>query len=138
MRDRQRAILQFHELPDLDGNMLHTPNPNNALPGGQTMSLPFAPKQGGMSALETLAEVSRQHLDMSGKRTPKDKRNSSQHPTVIQNGNYLDEFLVQDDRPDEPVSMAERIGTCLCRIDSSRVQLAPWDQMSYTGILWRR
>ncbi|KAF2199879.1 hypothetical protein GQ43DRAFT_419298 [Delitschia confertaspora ATCC 74209] len=94
LRDRQRAILQFHELPDL---------PETSQPmGGQPMNLPFAPKQ-GMSALETLAEVSRQHLDLSGKRGPGKGRPPSPPPnSALHHGALMDEFIVQDDRPDGP------------------------------------
>lgn len=53
---------------------------------GQNMRLPYAPSK-QLSALETLAEVSRQHLDLSGKRV-QDKHG------------LLDEFLVHDDRPE--------------------------------------
>lgn len=100
LRDRQRAILQFHELPDLPENMANIANTAGQAQNGQTMNLPFAPKQ-GMSALETLAEVSRQHLDLSGKRGPgKSRRKSSPRSNGLQNGALLDEFLVQDDRPE--------------------------------------
>jgi hypothetical protein len=106
-RDRQRAAMQFNELPlpetlsDGMSHMLAAPNQPHA---GQTMNLPFAPKQ-GMSALETLAEVSR-HMDMSGKRmpakqrpkTPQQHQQQQQHHGEHQG--FLDEFLVQDDRPE--------------------------------------
>jgi hypothetical protein len=68
---------------------------------GQTMNLPFAPSKQGLSALETLAEVSRragQHLDLSGKRAPAQQRKSPA-PQHDYNGGSLDEFLV-DDRPE--------------------------------------
>ncbi|KAF2496347.1 hypothetical protein BU16DRAFT_509318 [Lophium mytilinum] len=111
MRDRRRAILQFHELPD-DGNMAPTTTSPNQHQGGQTMNLPFAPKQGAMSALETLAEVSRQRLDMTGTRTPdKGRRQSSPRAVGTQTGNYMDEFIVQDDRPEEAGGMVERNDT---------------------------
>ncbi|OCK80616.1 hypothetical protein K432DRAFT_382024 [Lepidopterella palustris CBS 459.81] len=100
LRDRQRAILQFHELPDLPENMAHAANASSQGQNGQTMSLPFAPKQ-GMSALETLAEVSRQHLDLSDKHAPGGSRSkSSPRMNGMHNGGLLDEFLVQDDRPE--------------------------------------
>lgn len=76
------------------------------------MNLPFAPKQ-GMSALETLAEVSRQHLDLSGKRGPgKARRKSSPRSSTAHHGALLDEFLVQDDRPEgvDNVSGSDRHG----------------------------
>ncbi|KAF2706689.1 hypothetical protein K504DRAFT_470750 [Pleomassaria siparia CBS 279.74] len=78
LRDRQRALMQFHDLPlpalDLPDHMAQlAPALGHAHHGGHTMNLPFAPKQ-GMSALETLAEVSRQHLDLSGTRMPGKQR----------------------------------------------------------------
>jgi hypothetical protein len=101
LRDRQRAILQFHDLPaelpdlsQLGGSAPHQPH------HGPPMNLPFAPAKQAMSALETLAEVSRQHLEervggkQRGKTPPPPPLNhSSSH------GALLDEFLV-DDRPD--------------------------------------
>jgi hypothetical protein len=65
---------------------------------GQTLNLPFAPSKQGLSALETLAEVSRQHLDLSGKRVPPQHPRSAP-PQHQYNGGGLDEFLV-DDRPE--------------------------------------
>ncbi|KAF2266943.1 hypothetical protein CC78DRAFT_491385 [Lojkania enalia] len=104
IRDRQRAILQFHELPDLPPDSMAAQIAS--LPqNGQTMNLPFASAKQGMSALETLAEVSRQHLDLSGKRVPgKHRRKSPQPPSLQPNnaqGAFLDEFLIQDDRPED-------------------------------------
>lgn len=75
------------------------------------MNLPFAPSKQGLSALETLAEVSRRHLDLSDKRVPP-KQGHQQHqhqqhqqrlhmqPLVHDGGNHDFDFLV-DDRPDE-------------------------------------
>jgi hypothetical protein len=96
LQDRQRALLQMHELPIPD-HMAQTANANAPGPSpmqhGQKMNLPFAPKQ--LSALETLAEVSRQHLDLSGKRKqPSQAHNNTSHAGL------LEEFLIQDDRPD--------------------------------------
>lgn len=105
LRDRQRALLQFHELP-LPDNMAqavaHEPGPVH---NGQKVKYPFAPAK-GLSALETLAEVSRQHLDLSGKR-PIEQQHQHQHqhqrgppPQVHHNaghGELLDEWI-QDDR----------------------------------------
>lgn len=107
VRDRQRAILQFHELPDL-------PDVTQQ-PGGQSMSLPFAPKQ-GMSALETLAEVSRQRLDLSGQQGPDKGRSKSPPPQSGLHNGSLDEFLVQDDRPENAdlSVMTDRSGESLC------------------------
>ncbi|KAH7130763.1 hypothetical protein B0J11DRAFT_549003 [Dendryphion nanum] len=102
LRDRQRAILQFHDLPaDLPDMAMA------AMPGqthnGPSMNLPFAPSKQGMSALETLAEVSRQQLDLSGARGT-GKQRMTPPPQHMHGGNthggLLDEFLVQDDRPD--------------------------------------
>jgi len=101
LRDRQRAILQFHELPDFaaDATALAP-----SAPGQPPMNVPFSASP-GMSALETLAEVSRQHLDLSGKRPVAKGRSRSPQPppnTNLHNGGMLDvtEFIVQDDRPE--------------------------------------
>lgn len=74
------------------------------------MNLPFAPSKQGMSALETLAEVSRQHLDLSGKHIPGKQRKSPPPPPHQQQqqqmstggsqGPSFEEFLIQDDRPE--------------------------------------
>lgn len=97
LRDRQRALLQFHELPDLPDLSMSASGPMQ-MHNGQTMNLPFAPSKQGLSALETLAEVSRQHLDLSGKRVSTQQRKSPP-PQHHYNGGGLDEFLV-DDRPE--------------------------------------
>ncbi|KAF1951474.1 hypothetical protein CC80DRAFT_496082 [Byssothecium circinans] len=71
---------------------------NAPIADGQTLNLPFAPSKQGLSALETLAEVSRRHLHLSDKRLP-----AQQQPQPLTNdgGSHHDfEFLV-DDRPDE-------------------------------------
>ncbi|KAF1840706.1 uncharacterized protein K460DRAFT_346889 [Cucurbitaria berberidis CBS 394.84] len=100
LRDRQRALLQFHELP-LPENMTQTqttdaPGPSQ-MQNGQKMNLAFAPSK-QLSALETLAEVSRQHLDLSGKRMPeKQPLHGHNHQS---HAGLLDEFLIQDDRPE--------------------------------------
>jgi hypothetical protein len=72
----------------------HAPRQN-----GPAMNLSFAPSK-PLSALETLAEVSRQHMDLSGQRVP------DKHPSHAQNHvsqapllDGVEEFLV-DDRPD--------------------------------------
>jgi hypothetical protein len=100
MQDRQRALLQMHELPIPD-NMAQTASTNtpgqSQMQHGQKMNLPFAPSK-QLSALETLAEVSRQHLDLSGKRMA-DKQPSQAHNNASHAG-LLDEFLIQDDRLD--------------------------------------
>ncbi|KAJ4354452.1 uncharacterized protein N0V89_006189 [Didymosphaeria variabile] len=121
LRDRQRALLQIHELPDLPALTQPTTSPMHA---GQAMNLPFAPSKQGLSALETLAEVSRQHLNLSGKRVaPKQRQDppaqqqqpqrhqaqqhvQQQHPHSHV-GNIHDhhqglfeEYLVHDDRPE--------------------------------------
>jgi hypothetical protein len=83
--------MQFHELPDV----AETPQSSS----GQSINLPFTPKQ-GMSALETLAEVSRQHLDLSGNRAPEKGQSKSPPASAAIHNGGLDEFIVQDDRPD--------------------------------------
>ncbi|KAH7385759.1 hypothetical protein BKA66DRAFT_608549 [Pyrenochaeta sp. MPI-SDFR-AT-0127] len=98
LRDRQRALLQFHELP-LPDNMAQTANTNgpSQMLNGQKINLPFAPSK-QLSALETLAEVSRQHLDLTGKRMP--EKQSSQGHNHTSHAGLLEEFLIQDDRPE--------------------------------------
>ncbi|KAL5116726.1 hypothetical protein ACEQ8H_005338 [Pleosporales sp. CAS-2024a] len=97
LRDRQRALLQFHELPVPD-TMAQTSTASGTAPlqNAPKMSLPFAPSK-QLSALETLAEVSRQHLDLTGQRMP-DKQ-PAQNNNHVSHAGLLDEFLV-DDRPD--------------------------------------
>jgi hypothetical protein len=97
LRDRQRALLQFHELP-LPDNMAHTSAASGPaqLQSGPKLNLPFAPSK-QLSALETLAEVSRQHLDLSGQRMP-DKQ-PLQNNSNVSHAGLLDEFLI-DDRSD--------------------------------------
>ncbi|KAF2735236.1 hypothetical protein EJ04DRAFT_492078 [Polyplosphaeria fusca] len=106
IRDRQHAVLQLHGLPDLPENMAHMATPPQ---NGQTMNLPFAPAKQSMSALETLAEVSRQHLDLSGKRVPASKRRKTPPPTNASTAGTheaFDEFLV-DDRIEHPHAMSQ-------------------------------
>ncbi|USP74401.1 hypothetical protein yc1106_01675 [Curvularia clavata] len=103
LQDRQRALLQMHELP-LPDNMTQTANTNAPGPSqiqhGQKMNLPFVPSK-QLSALETLAEVSRQHLDLSGKRMAEKQPSQTQHThNNTSHAGLLDEFLIQDDRPD--------------------------------------
>lgn len=91
------------------------------------MNLPFTPSKQGLSALETLAEVSRQHLNLSGKRVPPRQRkeapvqqqhphhqsqqHAQQHQHQAHVGSFQDhsqglfeEYLVHDDRPDTDLS----------------------------------
>jgi hypothetical protein len=98
LRDRQRALLQFHELP-LPDNMAQTSTANAPaqVQNGSKMSLPYAPSK-QLSALETLAEVSRQHLDLSGQRMP-EKQQQQQANNHVSHAGLLDEFLI-DDRSD--------------------------------------
>jgi hypothetical protein len=96
LRDRQRALLQFHELP-LPDNMAQTAavNAPTMVQNVPKMNLPYAPSK-QLSALETLAEVSRQHLDLSGQRMPEKQQS---HPNNVSHAGLLDEFLI-DDRSD--------------------------------------
>jgi hypothetical protein len=98
LRDRQRALLQFHELP-LSDNMAQTSTANAPaqVQNGPKMNLPYAPSK-QLSALETLAEVSRQHLDLSGQRMP-EKQQQQQTNNHVSHAGLLDEFLI-DDRSD--------------------------------------
>jgi hypothetical protein len=98
LRDRQRALLQFHELPPLPDNMAQTAvaNAPAQVQNGPKMNLPYAPSK-QLSALETLAEVSRQHLDLSGQRMP--EKQQSQPNNNVSHAGLLDEFLI-DDRSD--------------------------------------
>ncbi|PVI08576.1 hypothetical protein DM02DRAFT_665891 [Periconia macrospinosa] len=109
LRDRQRALLQQHDFPDLPLPDLTLP-PNQPAQNGQTINLPFAPSKQGLSALETLAEVSRRHLDLSDKRAPARQGQQQQQqqklqiqPLIHEGTNHDFEFLV-DDRPDEDAS----------------------------------
>ncbi|KAF9696149.1 hypothetical protein EKO04_006097 [Ascochyta lentis] len=102
LRDRQRALLQFHELP-LPDNMAQTvANAPGPVHNGQKVNLSFTPSK-QLSALETLAEVSRQHLDLSGKRPIEQQQQQHQRgqpPQIHHNtghGELLDEWI-QDDR----------------------------------------
>ena len=98
LRDRQRAALQFHELPDLPDMSQLGPAPGS-VQNGPTMNLPFAPSKQGMSALETLAEVSRQRLDLSVQGKPTAKTPPPLPNAPSSQGGLLDEFLIQDERP---------------------------------------
>ena len=102
LRDRQRAVLQFHDLPADLPDMAQGANAPVHTQAGPIMNLPFAPAKEGMSALETLAEVSRQHLDLSGKRMPPKQTRRTPPPQINghNHGAFLDEFIIQDDRPD--------------------------------------
>lgn len=62
------------------------------------MNLPFAPSK-QLSALETLAEVSRQHLDLSGQRMPDKQQVQHNHNNHVTHAGLLEEFLI-DDRSD--------------------------------------
>lgn len=76
-----------------------------------------------MSALETLAEVSRQHLDLSGKRIQgKQRRKTPPPPSNLasNHGALLDEFLIQDDRPD-----GTDLGTMSQNMDASTAPALP-------------
>lgn len=104
----------MHELPDLPA----LSQPSTGPIQGQTMNLPFTPSKQGLSALETLAEVSRQHLNLSGKRvapkrkTPPAQQQHPHHQVQHQhqqahlggfhdsNQGLFEEYLVHDDRPD--------------------------------------
>ncbi|KAF1936555.1 hypothetical protein EJ02DRAFT_459433 [Clathrospora elynae] len=101
LQDRQRAVLHMHELPlpDHMAPTVHMNGLHSQMPNGHSMNLPFAPSK-QLSALETLAEVSRQHLDLSGKRMA-EKQPAQVHSNTSHAG-LLEEFLIQDDRPDGP------------------------------------
>lgn len=87
-------------MPENMQTVQNAPGPMN---NGQKVNLPFTPSK-QLSALETLAEVSRQHLDLSGKR-PVDQQQQHQQrgplPQQVQHhtghGELLDEWI-QDDR----------------------------------------
>ncbi|KAK4996790.1 hypothetical protein LTR60_007801, partial [Cryomyces antarcticus] len=103
MKDRQRALLQLHELPDLGDNQSGLVNATtNGTANGQTMVLPYPPNH-AMSALETLAEVSRQHLDLSGKliNAPANGFNG-RRLSAMSDGTHMelnpDDFLVQHEK----------------------------------------
>ncbi|KAI9798485.1 MAG: hypothetical protein M1833_004751 [Piccolia ochrophora] len=76
LRDRQRALLQLHELPDIDNADAPRGTRKSrdaeelvkeAIARGEKVDLPITTRN--WTALETLAEVSRQ-IDLSEKRTP--------------------------------------------------------------------
>jgi hypothetical protein len=76
-----------------------TANGPTQVQNGPTMNLPYAPSK-QLSALETLAEVSRQHLDLSGQRMPeKQQQQQQQTNNHVSHAGLLDEFLI-DDRSD--------------------------------------
>ncbi|KAF2833285.1 hypothetical protein CC86DRAFT_311015 [Ophiobolus disseminans] len=101
LRDRQRALLQFNELP-LPDNMAQAASASTSaqMHNGPKMNLPFAPSK-QLSALETLAEVSRRHLDLSGQRMPDRQQPQPQTHTNnnVSHAGLLEEFLI-DDRTD--------------------------------------
>ncbi|OAK98961.1 hypothetical protein IQ06DRAFT_295274 [Phaeosphaeriaceae sp. SRC1lsM3a] len=99
LRDRQRALLQFHDLPDNIAQTASASAPHGqAQNAGPKMNLPFAPSK-QLSALETLAEVSRQHLDLSGQRMPDKQQVQHNHNNHVTHAGLLEEFLI-DDRSD--------------------------------------
>lgn len=116
-QDRQRAILQFHDLPvpDLPPQSSSstqgpaqqvTPQKNGAQNPSQPMTLPYAAPKAGMSRLEALAEVSRQRLDLSGQRIPTpdpeqhpERRGSMRDDAMHNPGPVYEDFLVQDHDP---------------------------------------
>lgn len=98
LRDRQRAALQLNHLPDLPARDLAYASLQN----DQASNLPFAPKQ-NISALETLAEVSRRHLEFAGNLNgkvaiPRNRRMAALEDMGCQAANVLDDFLVSDEK----------------------------------------
>ncbi|KAJ9647753.1 hypothetical protein H2199_001527 [Coniosporium tulheliwenetii] len=97
LQDRQRAILQFHELPNLAPLSADVANAmsamQRALQNEQTT---------GMSALETLAEVSRQRLDLNGQNANLHAGGGGRRLSVASVGQptgfTADDFLVEDDK----------------------------------------
>lgn len=73
----------------------------NALQSHHTGELPFAQTQ-GMSALETLAEVSRQRLDLNGQNTNLQAGSGGRRLSIASVGQptgfSADDFLVEDDK----------------------------------------
>ncbi|OJD38055.1 zn 2cys6 transcription factor protein [Diplodia corticola] len=117
-QDRQRAILQFHDLPVPDlpppqsssaqgpAHQVTAAQKHGATNPSQPMTLPYAAPKAGMSRLEALAEVSRQRLDLSGQRIPTPdpdqlpERRGSMRDDAMQNpGPVYEDFLVQDHDP---------------------------------------
>ncbi|KAF2637957.1 hypothetical protein P280DRAFT_431982 [Massarina eburnea CBS 473.64] len=127
--DRARAQQQQHDFSDLGLPALSHPA-NGQFQHAQTMNLPFAPSKQELSALETLAEVSRRHLDLSDKRAPAQQQQQQQQhqqqkvqlqqsPHAHDGGNHHDfEFLV-DDGPHED------LGTLSQSLDVSGVPSLP-------------
>ncbi|KAI9825072.1 MAG: hypothetical protein M1832_001392 [Thelocarpon impressellum] len=105
LKDRQRAFLQLHELPDGDGSDAFRDggrrtnadgSPRSGIGKGQTLDLPIATRN--WTALETLAEVSRQ-IDMSEHRGPP-SRSGADEGEAVESGDAAG--CPPDDEPDEP------------------------------------
>jgi hypothetical protein len=100
LRDRQRALLQLHELPDIDsseirkdGNARDEGTSKGVIGKGQTMDLPIG--NAPWTALETLAEVSRQ---MGGPEKGKGKGRKS-----TQTSNGINQSKASTDQEDSRV-----------------------------------
>ncbi len=97
LRDRQRVLLQLHDLPDFaesepgsgrDSNG----NGNDMVKRGKTLELPYANRN--WTALETLAEVSR-HVDLAN-RSPVPPETAAEGPEVQDEA--ARPLLAEDDR----------------------------------------
>ncbi|KAF2746395.1 hypothetical protein M011DRAFT_487181 [Sporormia fimetaria CBS 119925] len=122
--DRERVLRHFNDPPvgtaQIHAVMMH----GSWQHGADHSNLSYAPPNQGLSALETLAEVSRQQLDLSGKSSRKRARGAkSLNPQGLPprriglrplaakppsppvnhapiDGSFMDEFLVHDERHD--------------------------------------
>lgn len=96
VRDRQRAVLQLHDIPDVDTTAEETKNTRRAsLPerpreqatkAGQSVDVPVT--EHDWTPLETLAEVSRQ-FDLSDKRTPTPQGLTRENHAIASEGHPL-------------------------------------------------
>ena len=124
LRDRQRALLQLHELPDIDTSEIfkdestrNENTPRGVIGKGQTMDLPIA--NAPWTALETLAEVSRQ---MGGPEKGKKVKKSTQavsaanQAKAVANENSTQES-VESNTENQGKSIATRERTKLIRIE---------------------
>ena len=95
LRDRQRAALQIHELPDIPDGDLNVNQGNRAGPkNGRTVDLPFAGNR-RLTGLEALAEASRHFANDV---TPGDPRTAAVDDSAIDPGlrDFISSELTRD------------------------------------------
>ncbi|KAI9819903.1 MAG: hypothetical protein M1827_006473 [Pycnora praestabilis] len=110
LRDRQRALLQLHELPDFtDSEAGSFIEGGRELPErGRTLDLPYANNR-NWTALETLAEVSR-HFDMSEKRSPgpRDTAEDDTASNIGTEGRFESDYHWNQDTPTGSFGIGDR------------------------------